>query len=242
MIALSGSVILLGICFAVLLWFTQVRKRFQFTTNVSPLTSYCQIVYHSLTSPLKNVPGPWISRYTNLQLKFAVTGGRRIFYIDDLHKRYGPIVRISPTEVAVADPAAFKQIHAVSSKFTKDIWYEKLTNFPRLSVFTMRIPREHGQRRKLFARGFSKTYLREHWEPTVREKTLLAVEKIKVDARTGVADLLKWWTFMATDIVGVLGFGESFGMLELGKVDRKSIQRNCTFLTENIENRVYPSA
>ncbi|THV73711.1 cytochrome P450 monooxygenase-like protein [Aureobasidium pullulans] len=198
MIALSGSLILLGLGFTVLFWVVQT-------------------IYISLTSPLRDIPGPWISRYTNLQLKFAVTGGRRIFYIDNLHKKYGPIVRISPTEVAVSDPAAFKQIHAVSSKFSKDIWYEKLTNFPRLSVFTMRNPREHGQRRKLFARGFSKSYLREHWEPTVRRKTLLAVEKIKVDAQTGVADLLKWWTFMATDIVGILGFGQSFGMLELGK-------------------------
>lgn len=202
--------------------------------NTSLLTRHHQTVYTSLTSPLKDVPGPWISRYTNLQLKFAVTGGRRIFYIDDLHKKYGPIVRISPTEVAVADPAAFKQIHAVSSRFAKDIWYEKLTNFPRLSVFTMRNPREHGQRRKLFARGFSKTYLREHWEPTIREKTSLAVEKIKVDAHTGVADLLKWWTFMATDIVGVLGFGESFGMLELGKVNQESVQRSCNILTERL--------
>jgi cytochrome P450 len=196
-------------------------------------------VYLSLTSPLRKVPGPWISRYTNLQLKFAVTGGRRIFYIDDLHKKYGPIVRISPTEVAVADPAAFKQIHAVSSKFAKDIWYEKLTNFPRLSVFTMRNPREHGQRRKLFARGFSKTYLREHWEPTVREKTLLAVEKIKGDAQTGVADVLKWWTFMATDIVGVLGFGESFGMLELGKVRQTIVQGSCNIIDCGFQKTEY---
>jgi hypothetical protein len=227
MIALSGSLVLLGICFAVLFWLIQVCISSRSTTNVFLLTIHQQTVYLSLTSPLKKVPGPWISRYTNLQLKFAVTGGRRIFYIDDLHKKYGPIVRISPTEVAVADPAAFKQIHAVSSKFAKDIWYEKLTNFPRLSVFTMRNPREHGQRRKLFARGFSKSYLREHWEPTVREKTLLAIEKIKVDAQTGVADVLKWWTFMATDIVGILGFGESFGMLELGKVKQTVVQRSC---------------
>ncbi|GAB7356749.1 hypothetical protein MBLNU459_g7651t1 [Dothideomycetes sp. NU459] len=177
----------------------------------------CQTIYLALTSPLKDVPGPWISRYTNLQLKFAVTGGRRIFYIDDLHKKYGPIVRITPTEVAVSDVAAFKQIHAVSSKFTKDIWYEKLTNFPRLSVFTMRNQREHGQRRKLFAKGFSKTYLREHWEPTVKDRATLAVMKIKQNALSGTADLMKWWTFMATDIVGCLGFGESFGMLELGQ-------------------------
>lgn len=147
-----------------------------------------------------------------------MTGGQRIFYIDAMHQKYGPIVRISPNEVAVSEVAAFKQIHGVSTKYIKDIWYEKLTNFPRLSVFTMRNLKEHGQRRRLFARGFSKTYLREHWEPTVQEKALLAVEKIKSDAVTGTADVMKWWTFMATDIVGVLGFGESFGMLELGQV------------------------
>jgi len=106
----------------------------------------------------------------------------------------------------------------VSSKFKKDIWYEKLTNFPRLSVFTMRDPKQHAQRRKLFARGFSKSYLREHWEGVVKAKARLAVEKIQRDAEDGSADLLKWWTFMATDIVGRLGFGESFGMLELGHV------------------------
>ena len=135
-----------------------------------------------------------------------------------MHKRYGPVVRISPREVAVSDPEGFKQIHAVTTKFTKDIWYENLTNFPRLSVFTMRNPKEHAQRRKLFARGFSKSYLREHWETVVKDKAVLAVQKIKRDAEAGSADLLKWWTFMATDIVGRLGFGESFGMLELGEV------------------------
>lgn len=197
-------------------------------------------LYLATKSPLKEVPGPWISRFTNLQLKFAVTGGRRIFYIDDLHKKYGPVVRISPTEVAISDVAAFKQIHAVSSKFTKDIWYEKLTNFPRLSVFTMRDQREHGQRRKLFARGFSKTYLREHWEPAVRDKAALAVMKIKQNASEGTADLMKWWTFMATDIVGVLGFGESFGMLELGQVSRTISRSIWPYVNVRTENGVHP--
>ncbi len=34
----------------------------------------------------------------------------------------------------------------------------------------------------------------------------------------GVADVFKWWTFMATDVIGELSFGESFRMLEHGKV------------------------
>lgn len=36
--------------------------------------------------------------------------------------------------------------------------------------------------------------------------------------KTGAADIFKWWTFMATDVIGELSFGESFRMLELGKV------------------------
>lgn len=124
-------------------------------------------------------------------LKRAVTGGRRISNIDDLHRKYGPIVSISPTEVAVSDIKGFKQIQAVSSKFTRDVWYEKLTNFPRHPVFTMRNPKDHAQRPKLFSRGFCKTYLREHWEGIVKEKCMLAVENIKRDALKGSADLLK---------------------------------------------------
>lgn len=178
-----------------------------------------QTLYNALFSPLRGIPGPFSSRFTNLPLKFAVIGGRRVFHIDNLHKTYGPIVRLTPTEVGVgADVQAFKIIHGVSSKFPKNSWYEKLTNFPRPSVFTMLDIREHSARRRLFARGLSKTYLREKWEPAVQEKVAFAIRRIKAAAKTPEsANLLKWWTFMSTDIIGVLGFGESFGLLEKGE-------------------------
>ncbi|KAL1618476.1 putative cytochrome p450 monooxygenase [Diplodia seriata] len=178
-----------------------------------------QSIFRAVTSPLRLIPGPFSSHLTNLPLKQAVTSGRRIFHIDDLHRAYGPIVRISPTEVAVGgDVTAFKQIHNVQSKFAKDLWYEALTNFPRLSVFTMRDQRQHAARRRLFARAFGKGFLRERWEPAVRDKCAAAVRRVREEAAaTGKADLMKWWTFMAADIVGVLGFGESFGMLEAGR-------------------------
>jgi len=34
----------------------------------------------------------------------------------------------------------------------------------------------------------------------------------------GAADVLKWWLFMASDIIGELSFGESFHGLEHGEV------------------------
>jgi len=177
-------------------------------------------LYNALTSPLKGVPGPWMSLFSDRQLKSAVTGGRRIFYIDALHRKYGPVVRISPQEVAVFDTEAFRQIHAVSGGYTKGDFYTKLTNFPVHSVFTLRDAKEHGVRRRLFAKGFSKTYLREHWEGVVRDKVQFAVNRLVGDAEahSGKVDVFKWWSLMGADIIGCLCFGESFGLLDLGDV------------------------
>lgn len=60
--------------------------------------------------------------------------------------------------------------------------------------------------------------MRDHYEPVVAQKAKLAVQGIKKRALAGNADLMQWWTFLATDTVGELGFGESFGMLEKGEV------------------------
>lgn len=152
-----------------------------------------------------------------MPLKKAIVGGRRIFFIDELHQKYGKVVRIAPDEISVSDINGFRQIHSTTNKFNKDKWYEELTIFPRHSVFTMQTGKTHAARRKLFAKGFSKTQLREHWEPIVAEKAKLAVKGIKTRALADKADLLQWWTFQATDTVGRLGFGESFGMLEKGE-------------------------
>ncbi|KAH7087218.1 cytochrome P450 [Paraphoma chrysanthemicola] len=179
-----------------------------------------KLVYTRLTSPTAQLPGPWYTRFTHLRLKLAVVTGQRIFYIDSLHKKYGPIVRLSPTEVGVADLDAFKEIHKIGTKYMKSEWYLRLVNFPKAGVFTMLDPREHGPRRKLLSRSFSRSYLVDNWEPVVREKALLAVTKIKADAVESTADIYNWWMLLASDISAHLSFGESFGMLEAGEANQ----------------------
>ena len=144
--------------------------------------------------------------------------GQRIFYIDSLHKKYGPIVRLSPFEVGVSDLNGFREVHKIGTKYLKSTWYQRLANFPKAGVFTMIDPREHGPRRKLLSRSFSRTYLVENWEPVVREKARLAVEKIKKAAIEDCADVYNWWMLLASDVSAHLAFGESFGMLETGHV------------------------
>lgn len=38
---------------------------------------------------LRKIPGPWLSRLTNIPLKLRVLAGKRDTYIDDLHRKYG---------------------------------------------------------------------------------------------------------------------------------------------------------
>lgn len=166
-----------------------------------------------------------------------------MFYIDDLHQKYGGVVRITPKEVAIADMAGVTQIHKIGSGFLKSSFYDLLV--PSASetpgLFAMRDPHAHGVRRKFFARPFSNTNLKNNWGQLVRQKAESAVQKIREDAsgaRNG-ADILKWWTLMATDVVAHISFGESFHMIETGKVSLALSSPNLTGADSVQENTVH---
>jgi cytochrome P450 len=203
-------------------------------------------IWGGYSSPISRIPGPWYSRYTKLVLGYHILTGRRMFYIDDLHQMYGSVVRITPTEVAVADMAGVTQIHKIGSGFLKSSFYDLLV--PSASetpgLFAMRDPHAHGIRRKFFARPFSNTSLKTHWEQEVRRKAELAVQKIREDASSAQngADILKWWTLMATDVIAHISFGESFHMIETGKVSLILYNRQAGKAKHLPENSIHRCA
>ncbi|KAI1047008.1 hypothetical protein LB505_013600 [Fusarium chuoi] len=175
------------------------------------------VLVNAFKSPLRGLPGPWYTHFTHLILKYHILAGNRVHYIHAVHQRYGPVVRVSPGEVAVSDPEAFSKIHKIGSGFLKSAWYDAVTPDREPGIFVMRDPHQHAARRRLFARAFSVSSLLTNWESEIRQKTELAVNNIKRDAQSTGADVFKWWTLMATDVIAHLSFGESFRMLELGK-------------------------
>ncbi|KAI8281548.1 hypothetical protein K4K60_004112 [Colletotrichum sp. SAR11_57] len=188
------------------------------------IISTLRIALRSLLSPLKYIPGPWYSHFTHYVLKYHVVMGRRIFYVDDLHRKYGDIVRLSPGEVSVVSVDSHRKIYSVSSRCTKHEWYLKFGGHPYPGLFTMTDHQEHAQRRKMFARAFSKSQLRVQWEDTIRAIAKKAVHRIADDLKeNGKADVLKCWTFMTSDISGELMFGESWDMLGKGQMGERNI-------------------
>ncbi|KAJ5446577.1 Cytochrome P450 [Penicillium cf. griseofulvum] len=183
-----------------------------------------QLIYQTLTSPLRTIPGPFYTLFTYLPLKLSIITGTRIHFIHALHQRHGHIVRISPSEISFSSLAEFKEIHRPGSEYLKTKWYEKILMGAAPGVFAIRDNREHAARRRLLAGAFGKSELRGKLEGVVRRKVRVAVQKMKVEMERnadgqrekGTCDVLKWWMFLATDVAGHLMFGEDFGMVELG--------------------------
>ena len=130
----------------------------------------------------------------------------------------GAVVRLSPNEVDVSDYAAAKEVHSVANKFFKSEFYRHLTRYDIENLFNTSDPKFHGERRRLFAAPMSNSSIKK-LEPSVDARVRLVISKIQgeMEAR-GAADVYKWWIFMATDVIGELCFGDSFRMLEHGKV------------------------
>lgn len=80
-------------------------------------------------------------------------------YIHDLHAQYGPVVRVAPDEIDIADPAAFKEIHRIGGGYLKSEWYHSFRKGDCQDIFSMIDPKEHAQRRKLLAPLFSNSAL-----------------------------------------------------------------------------------
>ena len=83
--------------------------------------------YRLFISPLRSVPGPWYATISDFWLTTHVLRLRRCRAIDDLFRKYGPIVRVSPNRVIFLDSATMKGVYGVSNKLNKSKFYKCLT-------------------------------------------------------------------------------------------------------------------
>ncbi|KAJ5784933.1 uncharacterized protein N7503_010145 [Penicillium pulvis] len=179
-------------------------------------------LYQRITNPLAHVPGPEISKWTDLVYKYYWFSGKIPYYVHSLHEKYGPIVRTSTTQVDICDIEVAREIHKTNSRYMKSNFYNVLVAKNFQNLFSTTDPKFHSNRRRLLATPISDSSLSKH-EPLISKRVNLAIEKIaqEMDSR-GVADVFKWWLFMATDVIGELTFGESFQMLESGEKNQYS--------------------
>ncbi|PKK43633.1 hypothetical protein CI102_14161 [Trichoderma harzianum] len=161
------------------------------------------------TDPLRNVPGPFIAKLTAAWMLYIDLSGQRSNTIHNLHKKYGPIVRVSPSEVCFASPAALMEIYGAHSKYPKAAVYDCL-GFK--STFTTRNRDEYRVMKKRIIPSFSPAAVAEI-EPTVHRQLALLIKCF--DKRLNdPLDVLPWFRMLALGVVGQSFVDDSFGGLQ----------------------------
>lgn len=127
------------------------------------------------------------------------------------------------------DIASVKQIHTVKERYLKASFYKDISAPGVQNIFNTPDISFHRRRRKLLQAPFSDAAF-QTFQPAIEQRIRLTMQRIAEENKTrGTADVFKWWLFVATDIIGELSFGESFRMLEQGKVSVSQASVNDCF-------------
>lgn len=133
-----------------------------------------------------------------------------------LHTRYGPIVRIAPDEVTVADPSALPLIYTVQKALQKTDWYvpwrpKGLGSQPDL--FTQTDERAHAAYRRIVGGVYSLSSILKS-EAMLDEMLELFMQRLGGFAERGEAfDFGLWLEMYSFDNIGVAFFGQAFGFV-----------------------------
>ncbi|GAM87000.1 hypothetical protein ANO11243_050210 [Dothideomycetidae sp. 11243] len=80
------------------------------------------VVYRLYLSPLANIPGPKIAAATSLYSAYhdLIRRGQYVRVIEEMHRRYGSVVRIQPDTVHVCDPRFIEKLYTQSPKHRRE--------------------------------------------------------------------------------------------------------------------------
>ncbi|KAK4493635.1 hypothetical protein PRZ48_004246 [Zasmidium cellare] len=190
------------------------------------LQQIAQVIYNVFFSELRKIPGPWYAGITGIPKQYnAIIQRKQSRWSHEMHKTYGPYVRIAPDEVLIDDIVAFREVHRMGTPYLKTKIYQYLNptppGTPPYGLFQETDPIKHSNVRRMVARGFSLGYLRENWEATVHDRVKAAMKGMKEEAASngGEVDVYKWWPLMAGDVISTLMFGECPYAIERGLDD-----------------------
>ncbi|KAF8863522.1 cytochrome P450 [Acephala macrosclerotiorum] len=176
-------------------------------------TAFYNLYFH----PLSKFPGPKLWAAFQFPYLQAMLGGRVPFQIKALHDIHGTIVRISPNEVSIIDPEAWKEIYTNKEFIRPPQYRERPPGVEAHSLISAGVA-DHARFRKAIAPAFSEKAVKLQ-EPIITQYIDLLVQKPKKKVeesktKSAVVDVVRFINFCTFDIISDLGWGESFHCLE----------------------------
>jgi hypothetical protein len=87
-----------------------LRKRTSANVRQLVVRFVARAIYRVYFHPLRHFPGPKLNAATRIPFHIAIWKGTRDKLFQDLHRKYGHIVRVNHDELSVTDPNAWKDV------------------------------------------------------------------------------------------------------------------------------------
>ncbi|KAI0836424.1 cytochrome P450-like protein [Hypoxylon sp. FL0890] len=179
-----------------------------------------------LFSPLSRIPGPKLAALTYYYQSYYELfphQGQFLFKCEELHKKYGPVIRIGPDEVHINDPWYWDETYPPPSrrrhKSPLFYWMAGVESFGDQSMFTTLDHDHHRLRRGALATYFSKQNIRQ-LESRLKAKVLLLRQRLLQHAGSSTIDLKDAFSALTLDIISMYCFGSSLGALSRSDMGR----------------------
>lgn len=172
-------------------------------------------------SPLRHIPGPFLASMTRAWKVKELWAGHMETTQRELHRKYGPVVRIAPNELSFASPSAARDIFTVGKGFHKTDFYSIFPPPENPDLFTEVDEAIHASKKRTAAPVYSMASMLE-MEPYIEATGKTLVKRLdeefitKNNNKRGSCDLGKWLHFYAFDVLGQVAFSKDFGFLETG--------------------------
>ncbi|KAF5264218.1 hypothetical protein FOXYS1_5004 [Fusarium oxysporum] len=181
------------------------------------------VVYALFLDPLRDVPGPFLARFTRLWELREALSGTIVQTLLNLHKKHayanavaGPVIRIAPNMYSFSQPDDCKIIYttSVNKAFTKTHFYNTNGDPKMPNIFNMKDEKVHSQRKRSLASLYNMSTM-VHYEEAVNTMNSILVRKFDQYAATNQELALPaFMQYYAFDV------NNEFGMMEKeGDVD-----------------------
>ncbi|KAH8680471.1 cytochrome P450 [Ilyonectria robusta] len=168
-------------------------------------------IYRLYIHPLSGIPGPRLAACSSLWLAWHTMIGDECTTIFQLHKQYGPVLRVGPNDVDIADGDAVDPIYLERGGFQKTQAYSKFDIDGHPTIFSTQTLAERANRAKAVVPLFSTASIRNSQHVLGRVVDEF-VARLQSEARKGKpVNVLNLSRAMAIDAVTAYLFHEQYG-------------------------------
>lgn len=188
------------------------------------LVAFSVILYRlSPLHPLWHIPGPLIPRITVLNIVYHSYIGDEATWVHNLHKVYGPAVRISPNSVDFADVGVIQPIYIQKGGFLKARYYNNFDIDGHATIFSETNLAARAARAKVVLPLFSAANIKKHAAP-FKESIQRYLSLFRQGREAGGVNALDLARGAGIDAVTEYLFGMRYGGLMDTEPDKKSLQ------------------